>query len=188
MLENNLRKRTRENNTKNWFFFFPPPLFSSPNFLRRKTQTLQRSSRVFGGEPSRAVLRASTGLYLHGEETSFKLGKWLNFESKSEFDHYCLSRLSIFLDLCSILVIMASALSASTNSPVPAIFVTLPWSFRARIFLPGKQLGKRFPEKVMTRLWSLRATKKFYGPSLDGPMGGWLTQLPWIFPTQQWYH
>lgn len=29
-----------------------------------RNDTLQRSSRVFGGEPSRAVLRASTGLDL----------------------------------------------------------------------------------------------------------------------------
>lgn len=37
--------------------------------VKTQKQTLQRSSRVLGGEPSRAVLRASTGLYLRGEET-----------------------------------------------------------------------------------------------------------------------
>ena len=41
------------------------------------------------------------------EKRGFLVGKKKN--------DYCLSRLSIFRDLCSILVIMASALSASTN-------------------------------------------------------------------------
>lgn len=34
---------------------------------------------------------------------------------------YCLSKLSILRDLCSILVIMACALSASTNSAISAL-------------------------------------------------------------------
>ena len=46
--------------------------------------------------------------------------------------NYCLSKLSIFLDLCSILVMMASALSASTNSFVPAIFSGKYYDFLAR--------------------------------------------------------
>ena len=45
------------------------------------------------------------------------------FEIKREEEKgkYCLSKVSILRDLCSILVIMASALSASTNPSAPAI-------------------------------------------------------------------
>lgn len=55
--------------------------------------------------------------------------------------YYCFSRLSIFRDLCSILVIMASALSASTNPPVAAI-LSLSGNFSA-----GKEM-KKFPKKI----------------------------------------
>lgn len=103
---------------------------------KRERQTLQRSSRVLGGEPSRAVFRASTGLYLNGERIKqlrflAKIKELSSFrenytkKERIEFECYCLSKLSIFRDFCSILVIMASALSASTNSSVPAIFHTL---------------------------------------------------------------
>jgi len=44
---------------------------------------------------------------------------------------YCLSKVSILRDLCSILVIMASALSASTNPPESAIFNFLLFLFLA---------------------------------------------------------
>ena len=54
------------------------------------------------------------------EMNQFSVGE--NQETRKIRANYCLSKLSIFLDLCSILAMMASALSASTNSFVPAIF------------------------------------------------------------------
>lgn len=52
----------------------------------------------------------------------FLVQKSMNFSGKWKLEgSYCLSKLSILRDLCSILVIMASALSASTNPPCPAI-------------------------------------------------------------------
>lgn len=88
------------------------------------------SSFVLGGDPSRAVFRASTGLFLRINRKnrnpiqiiSEKLVLWyakggdckeINRKRKG---FYCLSKLSILRDLCSILMIIASALSASTCS------------------------------------------------------------------------
>lgn len=94
--------------------------------------TLQRSSWVRGGAPSRAVFNASTGLFLKFKQSIEKTeSDWIQQKNYMQiqrrfcYDYflknrlsYCLSKLSILRDLCSILVKIASAFSASTKSAI----------------------------------------------------------------------
>jgi len=61
------KKETKVLNLQFNFLFLLGFLGCQTEDRKRERQTLQRSSRVLGGEPSRAVFRASTGLYLNGE-------------------------------------------------------------------------------------------------------------------------
>jgi hypothetical protein len=83
-------------------------------------RTLHRSSRVLSGDPSSAVFRASTGFDLpprRGEMSrrTKKQGRGGEYREERERGAYCLRRVSIFRDFCSMRVMMASRFSSASG-------------------------------------------------------------------------
>lgn len=128
--------------------------------VKTQKQTLQRSSRVLGGEPSRAVLRASTGLYLRGEETWYGI-HWFadekvkeicgDFQDKNrEFwwvlfeQAFDLPRFMLNSGDYGLRIVGFNELPSSCH-----FFVTVLWSFRAPIWCCK---AFSFPKTVTTRL------------------------------------
>lgn len=88
--------------------------------------------------------------------------KWRVSEINKNLNPYCLRRLSIFLDLASILVIMASALSI--NSSVPAITFS-PFSFLTSTLLsplPSSPPYCQLPNTQIVGTWELTLSGKWW--------------------------
>lgn len=113
--------------------------FLFPQFPRQPNRTGKRKNNDYLASLVFGIGRRTFKSSFQGFDwfMSAKVGmKQIRVEENTEMSeirvNYCLSKLSIFLDLCSILVMMASALSASTNSTVPAIFSSNFFDFLAR--------------------------------------------------------
>ena len=82
-------------------------------------RTLHRSSRVLRGDPSSAVFRASTGFDLRAPPQKglgqSRSGGGGGREEKRGKGGYCLRRVSILRDFCSMRVMMASRFSSASG-------------------------------------------------------------------------
>lgn len=123
---------------------------------RERVKTLQRSSRVLGGEPSRAVFRASTGLDLPRIRNQSFL-TFLGFRNShckiKETKRGFYKMITVWVGFRSFEICARFSWLSPPHCLLPQIPPLMPFSLSLYwIFSP---LGKYFPEKLVSKTVSL---------------------------------